>query len=244
MQPRPPEVAEGVYALGTKWANFHVVVEDGEAILVDAGYPGYWPHLSRALRALALPADAVRAVIVTHHHTDHSGTAERMRSEGGAEVLVGVADAPKVDGTQRSHPPSGFYRESWRPSMIRYLLHSARMGGARGAPVGQVTTVSEDRVLDLPGRPRMLPTPGHTAGHLSVVLESRGALLAGDAMRNFDYPSGKTGLGLHRFNEDREGAYASLERLAPLDLPVVLFGHGDPWRAGVANAVEIVRARS
>lgn len=103
-------------------------------------------------------------------------------------MLVHAADAAKVDGRERSHPPRGFYRESWRPS------------------------------------------------------ESRGVLFAGDAMRNFDYPSGKSGLGLHRFNEDRAGAYASLDQIVTLDLPLVLFGHGDPWPEGVARAVEIVRA--
>ena len=239
---KPPEVADRVFRLGTKWANFYLVVEDGEAIFVDAGYPGYRPAVRQALDALALPVDAVRAVIVTHHHTDHSGTAEHLRREGGSTVLVHPADAPKVDGRERSHPPRGFYRQAWRPSMVRYLVHRARMGGVRGCPVQEATTVGEEQVLDLPGRPRVLPTPGHTAGHVCVVLDSRGVLLAGDAMRNFDYASGSTGLGLHRFNDDRAGAYRSLERLAPLDLPVALFGHGDPWCDGVARAVELVRA--
>jgi hypothetical protein len=38
---RPPEVAEGVYKLGTKWLNFYLVEEDGKFTLIDAGYPGY-----------------------------------------------------------------------------------------------------------------------------------------------------------------------------------------------------------
>ena len=241
---KPPEVADGIFRLGTRWANFYLVVEDREAVLIDAGYPGYWPYLVAACEALTLPLDAVRTVIVTHHHTDHSGVAERLRAEAGSTIFVHNADAPKVDGRARSHPPRGFYRESWRPSMVRYLVHSARMGGARGAPVHRVTTLAQDCVLDAPGRPRIVATPGHTAGHLCAVLETRGVLMAGDAMRNFDYASGKTGLGLHRFNEDRAGAYATLERLAPLDLPLVLFGHGDPWDKGVGRAVEITRARA
>jgi len=199
---QPQEVNQGIYLLGTKWASFYLLVEDREAVLIDAGYPGYWPQVADALGSLGLSASAVRAAIVTHHHTDHSGTAERLRVEGGAKVYAHPADAAKIDGREQSHPPAGFYRESWRPSMIRYLIHSARMGGAKGAPVGQLETVDEERVLDLPGQPKILPTPGHTAGHLCVFLESRGILFAGDAMRNFDYPTGKTGLGLHRFNED------------------------------------------
>ena len=67
-------------------------------------------------------------------------------------------------------------------------------------------------------------------------------ILTGDAMVNFDYASGTRGLGLHRFNEDRELAIRSLDRFDDLDGETVLFGHGDPWRQGLTRAVETVRA--
>jgi glyoxylase-like metal-dependent hydrolase (beta-lactamase superfamily II) len=237
------EVGPGVHRLGTKWANFYVVVEQGEALLVDAGYPGYWEQVGEALRRLGLPPGAVKTVIVTHHHVDHAGSAERFRSQLGATVFVHEADAPKVSGQQRSHVPSGFYRQSWRPSMMRYLTHSARMGGARYRPVHDVETLADEEVLELPGQPRVVPTPGHTAGHCSVVLEERGVLLAGDALLNFDYASGQAGVKLHRFNEDRRRAYTALEQLERFDLPVVLFGHGDPWTDGLDKALKLARMR-
>jgi glyoxylase-like metal-dependent hydrolase (beta-lactamase superfamily II) len=241
---KPPEVAEGGYRLGTKWVNFHLVVEGGEALLVDAGYPRYWKQVIATLETLGLSARAVRAVIVTHHHVDHAGTADRLREVGGAIVLVHEADAAKVSGKRRSHVPPGFYRHSWRPSMARYLAHTVRVGGARYRPVRELETVTEERVTDLPGEPRIVPTPGHTAGHCSVVLESRGVLLAGDAIVNFDYAAGQAGLNLHRFNEDRARAHDSLARLERFDLPVVLFGHGDPWYQGSERALDAVRARA
>jgi hypothetical protein len=46
-----------------------------------------------------------------------------------------------------------------------------------------------------------------------VLLEERGVLFSGDPMVNFDYATGERGVKLHRFNEDRDGAMASLERL-------------------------------
>lgn len=125
--------------------------------------------------------------------------------------------------------------------MAGYLLHSARAGGARYRPVAELTTIDAERALDLPGRPRVIPTPGHTAGHCSVLLGDRGVLFSGDAMVNFDYASGKPGLSLHRFNEDRDGAIRTLDRLGGLEAEIVLFGHGDPWKDGVARATELVR---
>lgn len=125
--------------------------------------------------------------------------------------------------------------------MLGYLLHTARAGGAGYRPVTQFSASSTDQVLDLPGRPRVVHTPGHTAGHYSLVLEDRGILFSGDAMVNFDYATGARGLRLHRFNEDRERAISSLDRLDPSDVETVLFGHGHPYTDGSRRAVETVR---
>jgi glyoxylase-like metal-dependent hydrolase (beta-lactamase superfamily II) len=240
---RPPEVAEGVYRLGTRWINFYLVREGREFTLVDAGYPGYWRYLVDAVRALDTSLEAIRAVILTHHHADHAGTAERLRSTGGARVLAGEGDAWIVAGRYPSHASPGFYRQcSWHPSGIRFLAHSATAGGARYRPVASVETVTEQTV-ELPGRPRLIRTPGHTAGHLSVALEDRGVLLTGDALASFDYVIGKPGLGLHRLNDDREVALASLSRLDGVGADIVLFAHGDPWTGGLAQALQIVRER-
>ncbi|MGH3032160.1 MAG: MBL fold metallo-hydrolase [Gaiellaceae bacterium] len=237
------EVAQGVYRLGSRWVNHCLVVDGPGAILVDAGYPGYLGQLEPAIAALGRRLEEIEAVLVTHHHVDHAGTAEAVRSRAGADVFVGAGDAPIVRGERPSHPPSGFYRQVWRPSMIAYLLHTVRAGGARYRSVSEVTTLQDDGRLDLPGGPRVVYTPGHTAGHCSVLLEERGVLLTGDAMVNFDYATGRRGLKLHRFNEDREGAMASLGRLDGLDAEIVLFGHGDPWPGGLGRALEIVRER-
>jgi glyoxylase-like metal-dependent hydrolase (beta-lactamase superfamily II) len=238
----PPEVAEGVYRLGTKWINFYLVAEAGEFTLVDAGYPGYWNHLVGAIEALGSSLESIRAVILTHHHADHVGSAEHLRSTGGARVFVGEGDAWIVGGRYPSHANPGFYRDCWwRPSGIGFLAHSARAGGAKYRPVEDLEALKEDQVLDLPGRPRVIHTPGHTAGHYSVALPERGVLLAGDAMANFDYATGTRGLGQHRFNDDREMALASLARLDVIDAEVVLVGHGDPWTGGLRQALEVAR---
>ena len=241
---KPPEVADGVFRLGTKWVNFYLLVDRGEATLIDVGYPSYWHQVTEAVGALGLPKDAVSAAVVTHHHVDHVGSAERCRRDVGATVYVHEADAAVVSGERRSHVPPGFYRQSWRPSMARYLAHTVAAGGARYRPVEQLEVLTEETVLEVAGHPRVIPTPGHTAGHCSVYVEDRGVLFAADAMVNFDYASGNTGLRPHRFNEDRERALASLDRLDGVDAGTVLFGHGDPWTEGLPRALEVVRSRA
>ena len=241
---RPPEVADGVFRLGTKWANFHLVADGDRLTMIDAGYPRYWSQLVAAVEALDRAPGDIAAVVVTHHHVDHAGTAERARTQAGARVLIHERDAPKVSGERRSHVPPGFYRHSWRPSMARYLAHTVAVGGARYRPVGELEALTDAALAEVPGRPRLVETPGHTAGHCSLVLDERGVLFAGDAIVNFDYATGARGVRLHRFNEDRPRALDSLQALAQLDVPTVLFGHGDPWTEGSRAAVETAAARS
>jgi glyoxylase-like metal-dependent hydrolase (beta-lactamase superfamily II) len=66
------EVAPGVYRLGTMWANFYLVRAEDEFVMVDAGYPRYWPQVEAAIRELGRPLTALAGVIVTHHHVDHA----------------------------------------------------------------------------------------------------------------------------------------------------------------------------
>jgi glyoxylase-like metal-dependent hydrolase (beta-lactamase superfamily II) len=239
----PQQVAERVYRLGTKWINFHLIENDGEFTLVDAGYPSYWRHLVAATDALGTSPQAIKAVILTHHHADHVGTAERLRATAGARMFVGAGDAWIAAGRYPSHANPGFYRDCWwRPNGIGFLAHSAVSGGAKYRPIGQLEDLRDDRILDVPGRPLVIRTPGHTAGHSSVALPERGVLLAGDALANLDYATGRRAIGLHRFNDDRQTALASLSRLDGIDAETVLFGHGEPWTGGLDRALELARA--
>ncbi len=82
------------------------------------------------------------------------------------------------------------------------------------------------------GTLRAFATPGHTAGHTSLVDESRGVLLVGDSLGVVD---GALVRGPARFTADAAQAERSLERLRSLRGARMLFGHGpeisDPWAA-------------
>ena len=68
--------------------------------VLDAGLPGHWRGFSLALSRLGYTPADIDAVLITHHHPDHRGNAERLRSSG-ARVLAHAADAPYVRGERR-----------------------------------------------------------------------------------------------------------------------------------------------
>lgn len=87
-----------------------------------------------------------------------------------------------------------------------------------------------DNIFDL----RIIETPGHTPGHISVLDEVSGVLVAGDALNGAD--GGVVGPNTD-FSEDMDAANASMEELAAFEYETILFGHGEPILEGGRDAV-------
>lgn len=222
-------VADGVFRLGSRWVSWYVVEDAGELTVVDTGYPGYYEQLGRLLASRGHAVSAVQAVVLTHAHADHLGSAAQLHEESGAPVLAHPAEADVVRAGTPA-PPQGFFAPAWRPRFARYLLHALANGGRSIAGVPRVETFRDGEVLDVPGRPRVLHTPGHTPGHCAFLLEEQGVLFSGDALVTLDTVTGRTGPQPIRWNGDSEQAAASFDLLRAVEADLVLPGHGEPWR--------------
>ena len=220
---------------------------DGDAVtLIDAGIPGYYPQLDETLAAMGRSRGDVAALVLTHGDGDHVGFAERLRSESGVPVYVHSEDV-RITTTRKQKKTEagpGTLLELRHPALWKLLAHFAPNGGLRVPPVAEVTTYADGEVLDVPGRPRVVQTPGHTDGHCVIHLEDRGVVFAGDALCTYDPIRGTRGPRLMppAFTVDTRQADASLDRIAALDADTVLVGHGEPWTQGAAGAVERARA--
>jgi len=235
--------ADGVVRLGSPLVNWYLVGDDHGVTVVDAGVAGFRPQLEGGLAELGRRLEDVRAVVLTHAHADHVGVAEILRTELGVPVYVHEADrelattAKAVGKNERSFLPYLRHPAAWR-----LLVHLARNGGMKPRPIADVTTFADGEELDVPGRPVVLHTPGHTDGH--CVLHFRGrALLVGDLLCTLNPLTGSVGPQLlpAAFNRSSAESLRSLSRLDQVDEDVLLPGHGEPWREGPAAAAEAVR---
>ena len=234
-------VADGVHRLGTRWVNWYVVEDGADLTVVDAGLPQYWDQLPATLSDIGRRLADVQAVLLTHNHYDHLGCAERVRAESGGRAYIHPADAAVARGDERPKPPPGALGLMRHPGFLVFIAHCASQGGMGLTPITELSSLADGKLLDVPGRPRVVATPGHSPGHCSLLLEERGVLLAGDALATFDPTTRTRGPRLLSLNADREQALASLSQLERTAATTVLPGHGAPWRGDAAEAARRAR---
>jgi glyoxylase-like metal-dependent hydrolase (beta-lactamase superfamily II) len=110
-----------------------------------------------------------------------------------------------------------------------------------GIPSARALT--EDVAARLPGQPMAIPTPGHTGGHCSFIVD--GVLVSGDALVTGHplLPRGGPQLLPRLFNHDQDGCVRSLAALGLLDTEILSPGHGPVWHGSIREAAEQAQAR-
>lgn len=234
------EVAPGVHRLGSRWVNWYLLKEDAGLTVIDTGLPAQRSQLPALVATIGKTLPDVKAVILTHWHADHVGCAQWIRAETGADVWGPEGDAPIIRGEEAGHRPN-FLPYLWRPTMVRYLASVIRAGALRIDPVKELATFKDGDELDVPGRPRVIATPGHTAGHCSLLVRDRGILFGGDALATLNPLTWK---GSPRpmpggVNDDNRQVLESLRKLEQIEAGTLLTGHGEPWTQGAAEAARL-----
>ncbi|MEU9601023.1 MBL fold metallo-hydrolase [Streptomyces sp. NPDC048109] len=241
------QVANGTYLVhggNTNW----VILTDGDAVtLVDTGYPGDRRALLDSLAAVGSSPEAVAAVLITHAHNDHLGSAEYLRATHGTPVLLHEAEVPHARRDYLQQVSVGtVLRNAWRPGVLPWMRHVLRTGGTEQHPVTAPAAFPADGALDLPGRPVPVHTPGHTDGHCVYHLPDAGVVISGDALVSGHAISRIEGPQLlpDLFHHDRTRAIASLDIVAGLEGDLLLPGHGPLHQGPVKDAADLARERA
>ena len=173
-------IASGLHRVGSPIVNSYLIAGHDGVTIIDAGLPGYWKLLQAELAVMGKSLGDVRALILTHGDTDHIGFAARLRRETGVAGHIHEADADRAR-LKVKKPNFGWGPVKAGP-LAGFLWYSARRGGLRPRPATELRTVADGDVLDVPGSPRIIHTPGHTPGSIAVHVPAVDALFPGDTM--------------------------------------------------------------
>ncbi len=187
--------------------------------LVDTGVPGQLGAIEAALSEVGLGVSDLKRVILTHQDLDHVGSLADVVRASGAEVLAHAEDAPYIEGQLR---PIKLPPPEQQAAMLAGMPPEARRM-FNLTPVKVDRTLADGERLDLAGGVRVIFTPGHTPGHISLYLERSNTLIAGDALSSHE---GRLGGPPERMTPDMPLARASVAKLAKLDVDTILAYHG------------------
>jgi glyoxylase-like metal-dependent hydrolase (beta-lactamase superfamily II) len=241
--PRGEKVLPGVWRLrlalpwpGVPHGNAWAVAADGGIVLFDTGIggKGRMRQFDLALGQVGFGVEDVRLLVCTHSHTDHYGLAASIVEAAGCELWMHpawehvrlMADDPAAALEQRIEVA----RQSGVPADALERYRESRSGDVE---TGIDAIVEPDREL-LPGAEvetdlgtwQVHETPGHAPSHVVLHQPERRLLISGDHLL------GRTVLFFdHGHSPDPVGEFLrGLDEVEPLEVDLVLPGHGRPFR--------------
>lgn len=237
MAPVLTAVTERIHLARTPLVNWALVTDDSGVLLIDAGFPGQRDDVLWSLTKLGFGIGDVRAILLTHAHIDHFGTAIWFAKTHGTPVYCHAAEVAhaKRDYLEQVSPLA-LATQAWRPHWLAWSAQVAAKGGLVHEGIPGTRALTAEIAATLPGQPLALPTPGHTSGHCSYLVD--GVLVAGDALVTGHPLLRRNGPQLlpSMFNHDEAGCRASLSVIGATGTDLLIPGHGDLWVGPAADA--------
>lgn len=214
------QISEGVFQIGLGPVNAFII-EDNGLILVDTGLPGKKEQLFNEIRSMGFHPGQIKSIIITHLHTDHAGNASEIKNQLGIPVFAHEADAALIEQGISARTTNLI------PGFINWMIYHwvIKKNPKIIEPVIVDEKLKDNDVLPFAGGIRIIHTPGHSAGHIALLLEKRGILIGGDICSNVFSKLNYTPL-----YEDIETGRQSILKAASFSFDKAVFGHGSPLK--------------
>lgn len=226
------QVSQGVWGMKITFVNIYMIANRRGAgkgwVLVDAGLRGTSKRIIAMAESLFGPGTRPAAIILTHGHFDHVGALEDLLKVWDVPVYAHPMEIPYLTGVS-SYPPADPSVGGGLMSLMSFAYPTKPLNlGKR--------IIAIDKYEGVPELPewKVIHTPGHTPGHISLFLPLNSTLIAGDAFTTTKTESAIYALNfIKRFSgpprymtTDWHSADRSVRKLASLQPRVAATGHG------------------
>ncbi len=211
-------------------ANSYLIRAEG-AILIDSGSPKQVKTFNKAIHKISVRPEDIKLVLNTHGHWDHIGSARDIKEITGADIAMHENEAEWLERALVILPPAV---SIWGRILISAMMMAKPFIKFPATGVDVVLN-DEDFSLTEYGIPgRVIYTPGHSSGSVSLLLDTGEAFVGDLAMNAFPM---RLSAGLPIFAEDLDKVKESWELLLSLGAKTIYPAHGKPFSSDVFRNV-------
>jgi len=203
------------------------IIQCEKVIMIDGGTPKQGKGFMKALDRLSLKPEDIKLIVLTHGHWDHIGSAKEIKNITGAKLALHQQEKDWLEKSLKPLPPGV---TAWGRIFVKIL--------AMFMPLVHVPATNVDIVLgdgDFPlteyGIPgKIVYTPGHSIGSISVLLQTGDAFVGDLAMGEFPL---RLNPGLPILAENMQKVRASWKVLLDQGAKTIYPAHGKPFSVDI-----------
>ena len=210
------EIIPNVHLIPNIVANPYLIIDPDGLTLIDAGLPGNHKKILKYISDLGHTPTDLKRIIITHADIDHIGSLSALKKASGAQILTSKIEAEAMAQGKPS-------RQIQSGMVLRKVLMGIMLHFMPPIAVEADVILNEGQILPVLGGLRVVETPGHTPGHISLFSPSTGILFTGDSIVTQE---GVLVRSVKANTWDEAKADESARKQAALGAQIVCPGHG------------------
>jgi glyoxylase-like metal-dependent hydrolase (beta-lactamase superfamily II) len=203
------------------------LVQDKEIIMIDGGAPGKIKAFIKGIGKLSIKPEQIKLVVLTHGHWDHIASVKGIKEKTGAKIAIHEKEKEWLEKGLKFMPPGVNLWGRFLDKAITVFL-----------PLLDVPAAQSDIVIGNKGLSlseygisgRIIHTPGHSPGSVSVLLDTGDVFVGDMAMNKFPLTLRP---GFTIFAEDFDRLKESWRMLLDQGAKTVYPSHGKPFPASI-----------
>jgi len=204
------------------------IIKDQGAIMIDSGEPKKGKAFLKGLKEISVKPEEVQLIVLTHGHWDHIGSAAEIKEITGAKIVMHQNEKRWLEESLKPMPPGVTTWGSIFGKLVTWGIVPFKQ--IRATKVDIVLKDKEFSLNDYGIEGKVIHTPGHSSGSVSILLDTGEAFVGDLAVNKFPL---RLTPGLPIFAEDWLKLIESWQKLLDLGVKIVYPAHGDPFSADI-----------